>query len=74
MKRLAVQFRRRTCPLPWNSRQDVGEIFIVAHASPSEVDVLREMRAAGLVAGERVEAHQLGEIEKSATRPARSSD
>src|ERR1700742_5049689 len=66
LQRLAVQFRRghRAVTLVFPG-EDVGKLFIVAQSfAVRRLMFLAEMAAARLVAGQRVGAHELGELQE----------
>ena len=66
-----MQFRRgdRSVALVF-PREDVGEIFVVAQRfAVRRLMFLAEMAAARFVAGQRVGAHQLGELQEIGDAP-----
>src|SRR5207302_8805760 len=66
MERFAMQFWRRDLSIALKfPGEDVGEIVIVAQRFAFwRLMFFAKMRAAGFVAGERGDAHPLGELEK----------
>ncbi len=66
MKRLAMQFWRRDLAVALKfPGKDVGEVFIISQSFAFRgLMFFAEMRAAGFVASEGVEAHQLGEFQE----------
>ena len=65
-KRLAMELRRghRSVALEFPC-EDIGEILIVAKRfAIGRLVLLAAMSAAGFVAGERVDSHELGELEE----------